>query len=210
LAKAPDTHSDAPSRRPCTLRLDEYDIATREFFSDAVEAVASASDPILGQIHREKVEVLPTSLNTVDSGEIVRHEPILASASMTFSVPDGIEGEFSDVHLAISETAEQFVAAIMPNLFGHVSAITEATGNVVSGAGRPLWEAMLEVLQTIEISFNEDGEPSLPSIVMHPDTAAKIGDPPEGYQEKADAIIARRRDEWLARRRTRRLPRLGR
>lgn len=191
---------------PC-LALDEYDRATREFFSEAVDAVARASDPILGQIQREKVEVIAKSMSTMESGEVVQREPLLSSASVSFSVPDAIDGNFSDVVAAIADTAEQFLSSMMPNIFDHISEICDATGNVVSGKDRPIWDAMIEVLETIAISFDEDRNPSLPSIVMHPDTAAKLGDPPEGYEEKVNEIIARRRDEWLAGRRTRRLPR---
>ncbi len=189
------------------LALDEYDRATREFFSEAVDAVAGASNPILRQIQREKVEVIPKSLNTMESGDVVQRGPMLSSASVTFSVPEAIRGDFDDVIAAIADTADQFVASMMPNIFEHISEICDATGNVVSGKDRPIWDAMLETLETIEILFDEEGNPSLPSIVMHPDTAAKVGDPPEGYEDRCNEIIARRRDEWLARRRTRRLPR---
>lgn len=199
---------DPPPTRP--LPLDEYARATLQFFSDAVEAVARASDPILGQIQREKVEVLPTSLNTVDSGEILRLEPLLSSALVTVSVSDAIRGDFSDAIVAIAETAEQFLATTMPNIYQHISDICDATGNVVSGTDRPTWDAMLEALETISITFDEDGNPSLPSVVMHPDTAAKLGDPPAGYEARSNEIIVRKRDEWLAGRRTRRLPRHSR
>lgn len=201
----PETRRAMPE--PLSLALDEYDRATREFFSEAVDAVARASNPILGQIQREKVEVIARSLNTMESGDVVQREPLLSSASVTFSVPDAIIGDFGDVIAAVADTAEQFVASMMPNIFEHISEICDATGNVVSGKDRPIWDAMVETLETIAISFDEDGNPSLPSIVMHPDTAAKLGSPPEGYEERCNEIISRRRDEWLAGRRSRRLPR---
>lgn len=143
----------------------------------------------------------------MESGNVLQREPLVSSASVTFSVSDAIQGDFTDVVVAIAKTADQFVASIMPQILEHISEICDATGNVVSGKDRPIWDAMVEMMETVAISFDEDGNPSLPSIVMQPDTAAKIGDPPEGYQERLDAIVARRRDEWLARRRTRRLPR---
>lgn len=195
--------------RPHQLALDEYDRATREFFSEAVDAVARASNPILGQVQREKVEVLPRSMNTMESGDIVELEPLLSSASVVLSVPDAIRGDFADVVAAIAQTADQFVASIMPSIFEHISAICDATGNVVSAKGRSYWDAMLEALETISITFDEDGNPSLPSTFMSPENAEEIGDPPEGYEHRCNEIIARRRDEWLAGRRTRRLPRHG-
>lgn len=194
---------------PCPLSLDEYDRATREFYSEAVDAIARASNPILGQIQRERVEVIPTSLSTVGPNAIVRREPLLASALVTLSGPDAVRGDFSDALAAIADTAEQFVASIMPSIYGHISDICDATGNVVSGKGRPIWDSILDTLETVSISFDEDGNPTLPSIVMHPDTAAKLGKPPEGYESRYNEIIVRRRNEWLAGRRTRRLPRQG-
>jgi hypothetical protein len=189
------------------MRLDEYDTAGREFFSEAVEAIARASDPILEQIHREKVEVLPPSISTFESGTVLRKDPMESSATVTFSIPEAIDGDFSDVLAAVADTAEQFVGSLMPKVFEHISEICDATGNVVSGEGRSFWDAMLETLETISISFDEDGNPSLPSIVMHPDMADKLGEPPPGHQDRCNEIIARRRDEWMAGRRTRRLPR---
>lgn len=58
------------------LALDEHDRATREFFSEAVDAVARASDPILGQIQREKVEVIANAVSTMDTGEVVQRAPL--------------------------------------------------------------------------------------------------------------------------------------
>ena len=58
------------------LALDEYDRATREFFSEAVDAVARASDPILGQIQREKVEVIAKSMSTMESDPDIAAGPV--------------------------------------------------------------------------------------------------------------------------------------
>jgi hypothetical protein len=206
-----ERHPGAVNRPPlCHLPLDEYERATREFFSQAVDAVARAGNPILGQVQREQVEVLAPSVNTMDSGEIVRLEPLLSSAFVSFSVSNAIRGDFSNAIVAIAETAEQFVASVIPSVFGHISDICDATGNVISGKDRPIEDVILEALETISISFDEDGNPSLPSLVVSPDAYAKMGNPPEGHEARTNELIARRRNEWLARRRTRRLPRHSR
>lgn len=199
--------TEAVPQPPNPLPLHEYETACRQFFGDAVDAIATASNPIYGQIQRERVEVLARSLNTMDDGQQVSREPMLAEACMTMSIANAIEGDFSDVYVAMTETAEQILASLMPQMFSHISEICDATGNTIDGAGRDIWETLTEALESIEISFDADGNPSLPTLVMHPEAASKLADPPEGFEEQWDEIIRRKRDEWLATRRTRRLPR---
>jgi hypothetical protein len=99
--RAAVTSETPPRASPSPLALDEYELATREFFSEAVDAVARASDPLLGQIQREQVEVLPPSVNTVQSGPKLyasihsyiprrlacRFRPVLRENSRTFTRP---------------------------------------------------------------------------------------------------------------------------
>jgi hypothetical protein len=189
------------------MRLSEYDQATRRFFGDAVNAVARASNPILGQIGQETVEVLATSVHTLDDGTLLENEPMLASASLSVSISGAVGGDLADVHVAIVSTADQFVASMMPAIYNQISDLCEATGNVTSAKDKPLLDAMLETIDAVEISFDRDGNPKLPTIVMHPDMAANLVEPTPEYQERFDKIIERKRNEWLAGRRTRRLPR---
>jgi hypothetical protein len=187
--------------------LDEYHVAGRSFFGEAVHAVARAGDGILSQIRVETVEALPLSQNTLPSGEVLQMAPVESSTIVVLSTQEGIDGRSDDFHAAIAKAANDYVAAVVPQLLEQITRLTEATGNVVDAAGRSIWDAQLEALETIEIYFDRDGVPSLPSLVMNPETAKKIGEPPEGFVEAFNEILTRRRNEWLARRRTRRLPR---
>lgn len=187
-----------------SFALHEYERAGTQFMSDAVSAIASA-EGVLSMVSRERTEYVAVSHNTLDDGETVEMQPFLASSAMTFSVADGIAGDFDEVHVAIAETAADFSSQMTKNILEHISQLCDATGNVVDAKGLSIWEAQLAALETVEISFDADGDPSLPSIVMHPDTAAEMGEPPDDFKDRYDAIIERRRDEWLARRRTRRL-----
>jgi hypothetical protein len=43
-------------------------------------------------------------------------------------------------------------------------------GNAVAGHGRPFgWPVILEVLESIEIDFDDNGEPELPSMISDRD-----------------------------------------
>lgn len=189
--------------------LNEYARASTEFFSTATRALVSGGDGLLSQIASESVEAMTPLQSTLDTGEVIPSPPVKASSLVSMSISDGIVGDFDDIHLAISNLAEAHEKQVVPQMLAHISAICEGTGNVVDGGGRSIWEAQLEMLETISINFDSDGTPSLPQLVVHPDTAAKLGEPPPGFQERYQQVIERRRDEWMAGRRTRRLPRDG-
>jgi hypothetical protein len=157
--------ADAHSPQPGTdvFALDEYAKATAQFFSDAV----------LAQIRVEHVEALPPSRNTLPSGEILEMPPAKAETTLLFSIPDGIDGIFDDVHVAVAQAAKDYAAQVVPHLLQQISNICDAVGNVVDGAGRSIWDAQLEMIKTISIVFDADGDPSLPSLVLHPTTRTR-------------------------------------
>lgn len=192
---------------PAIGSLDEYSTASLAFFSDAVRAIVRAGDGVLSEIGVEQMETIPPMQHTMSSGEVLQTEPLEASSLISFSKAGVIEGDFDEFHLAVYQTAERFEEDMTRYMFGHISEITEATGNVVRANGRSMWEASLEVLETIHLSFDQDGVPSMPTLVVHPDTLERMGDPPPDFADRLNEILIRRRDGWLARRRTRRLPR---
>lgn len=202
------TISTDPSDRPPAsnvFRLDEYDRAGQAFVSEAVKAIASAGSPILAMIAVENVEAIAVSRNTFDDGQILDHEPHKIASTLTMSISEGIAGNFDDIHSAIVQMADEYAAQLVPSMLSQLSDICDATGNVVSGAGRPFWDTYLESLETIALSFEPDGTVNLPTMAVS--NKANIPPQPDGFEERVGAIVERRRDEWMATRRTRRLPR---
>jgi hypothetical protein len=54
----------------------------------------------------------------------------------------------------------------MRQLLKYSGTISEAMGNAVAGNGGPFgWPVILEVLEIIEIDFDDNGEPELPSMI---------------------------------------------
>lgn len=194
---------------PSPFDLDEYASATTGFFTSAVRAVVSASGGLLGKVNSEEVEVLTPMQNTLESGAVISFAPVEASSLVTMTISEGVAGNFDEIHAAVAQLALEHEQQVVPHMIAHLSAVCEGTGNVVDGAGLSVWEGQLKMLETIEIMFDPDGTPSLPQLLMHPDTTANIGEPPADFTQRFEAIIERRRDEWMARRRTRRLPRQG-
>lgn len=191
------------------FRLDEYGAATASFLSDAIHAVARSRHEILSRIAVEQVESLPLAVNTLPSGQMLESEPSEFESLMTFTISDGVAGHFDEIHVAVDDAAETYASGMISRMLKQMSEICDATGNVINVAGRSFWDGILESLETILISFDEDGIPTIPTPLLHPDTAAALGEPPEDFRERYNEILVRRRDEWMAQRRTRRLPRPG-
>lgn len=87
-------------------------------------------------------------------------------------------------------------------MFSTLTQVTDFTGNVVDGKGKGLsHEMLIEMLEKIHIDFDQDGNPLLPSIVIHPDMAKnfeKLKADEDLYKSRFDEIINRKRDAYYA------------
>jgi len=92
-------------------------------------------------------------------------------------------------------------------MLAHISEVCDASGQTIDAEGRDFVDVMIETLETIDISFDENGEHNL-TIVMHPDTLAKLQDkqPTPEQEARIQQILERRREEWNASRSRHDLP----
>ena len=83
--------------------------------------------------------------------------------------------------------------------------VTEKTGNVVDGRGQPFsYETILKGLETIQIDFDSDGKPRMPTMMVSPTMNPRINelieDPAEGkFEKRLQEIIEMKRLEWRER-----------
>lgn len=92
--------------------------------------------------------------------------------------------------------------------FNAISEVAELTGNVVDNRGKPISaELLLEMLDKIEISFDEDGNFHTPSLTVSPETMKQLKEieANKDYHNKYLEIIERKRSQYYAKKRTRRL-----
>lgn len=156
-----------PSAR--LFALCEYDQAFEGFLTAAIRALMRSNDPILQKVRHEVVEHLPSQRITVASGDMVESCPIDVRMDFMFKDADVVAGDVAALTVALDKAAEQGVSTLMPGVFDYLSKICEATGNVVDAAGRPLThELILSALEKVEIDFDENDEPIMPTLVVHP------------------------------------------
>lgn len=188
----------------------EYDIGGVRWFSNASREMARALHPMLAQVTREELAegppplaegaALPPEASSLYRPMAVRHE-------WTVSIEDvaafNLDQFLSDLHALADSMGGQMVRGMLE----HISAVTEENGNTIEAGGRDFFDVFAETLESIEMSFDDDGRPNL-TIVMHPDQAKKLRDKQPTPEQKAriDAILTRRKEEWLASRHRRDLP----
>jgi hypothetical protein len=132
---------------------------------------------------------------------------IEASHVVTANVQDAANGAVDPFLAMVFELADAFGSQLTQGMLAHISDVCDASGQTIDAGGRDFIDVMIETLETVEMSFNEDGNPNL-TMVVHPDTAKKLRDktPTPEQEERIQQILERRREEWNASRRRHDLP----
>jgi len=137
----------------------------------------------------------------------------LEKAQGKISVETSPQGglSFQSVLKSIDDVAQQMAQQEKQMLFRRINQVTEETGNVIDARSQPLSAKILnDSLKMMHIEFTDDGEPHLPSLVVHPDVAKRLMEHKDTEEdavekERHDQIIARKREEFFARESRRKL-----
>ncbi len=95
-----------------------------------------------------------------------------------------------------------------PQLFQSIAEMTAAADMAIDAAGKPFSaDLYLQALEKIDIGFDDDGHPILPSLHVGPALRDVAERAMEEVRENPAfaAILNRKREEFLAKKRTRRL-----
>ena len=112
----------------------------------------------------------------------------------------------------VPKIAAQIIDAQHKTIFGKINEVTSRTGMVTDARGKPFSpEMLLESLKKMEISFDQTGEARMPTLVMAPKLADSVKDKlPEWDKDpelkrRLNAIIQKKRQEWIDRENSRKL-----
>jgi len=88
-------------------------------------------------------------------------------------------------------------------VFQTLNKAIDETGNSIDGKGQPLsLELMFQALERIEIPFDDDGQPIMPSMVIHPKQSQKLKEliaeeEKEGkFSERHRLLVEKKRKVW--------------
>ena len=105
----------------------------------------------------------------------------------------------------INRAAEEMAVKTSELFFERLTKITDETGNVVSSDGAPFSiDLFLELLEKMEIDFDEAGNPSGLSFVPFTSSISRVISQAEA-DPRYQAIIERKREEWYVRESNRKL-----
>lgn len=188
----------------------EYEIGGVRWFSDTVREMQRALHPLLAQIPRVELadrparpaegEPLPAEASSLYRPTVVSHEWRVSIEDVVAFQADQF---LADTYTLADNTGGQIVKAFLEL----VSDVSEEYGNVIDGSGRDFFDVYADSLETIDMSFDDDGQHNL-TVVLRSDQMDNLrGKKPTPEQEaRINAILERRREEWRASRRRRDLP----
>lgn len=188
----------------------EYGAAASAWISLAVDTWSCELHPLLAEIRREPIGDLPRpEEHAPETSDLASplFRGIEASHSLTIDVQEALRGDVDSFLTMAFDLADAFGSQLMKGMLAHISEICDASGQTVSAEGRDFFDVMIETLETIDISFDENGKHNL-TVVVNPDTAKKLGDknPTPEQEARAEQVLDRRRKEWNASRRRHDLP----
>lgn len=119
----------------------------------------------------------------------------------------GIENKISEMTQAMGSTMEKA-------LFKMIEDVTDQTGNVVHGGGKPFHLSMFwDAMEKMAIDFDERGQPRMPTWVVHPEMMAAIEKRADEWNgdvtlaKRRAEVLEKKREEWRDREATRKLAR---
>jgi len=183
----------------------EYNAAVQRFVNTGVRALMEALGGPYSLASRESINQLPDYTDPPNDDQTSQGRLIEATFDAAISKDEIISGDFEGIIVSMSRIAVELEAQISQAMIAHITEESARSGNVVSS--ELSYDSIIDTLENVELSFDESGNPNL-SFVAAPEAIQKIkelGNPSAEQQKRFDDIIAKRRSEWDARRRDRRL-----
>lgn len=187
-------------------RLVEYDAAWQHVVQRALDGFVASHD-LLGKIARHPTRHVGPIRNVRTPQVLDQPREALEAAALIQKAD--LRACSVDAHTSfVAELATQHVSAMAKMFFRTVDKVTEAAGTTHDAAGQPLtWDAILDMLERMPVSFDRDGTPKPPVFVAHPDTLEKLAPITDAQRARQTEILRKKGEEHAAAKRTRRLPR---
>lgn len=169
-------------------------------------------DPLFSQIRQERHFEGSRMSSAIGGGEFEQTGYKKMQGDVSVKTKDIIEkGPLAFIE-EMQKTIEEIQKQMSETLFDKMREITEKTGNIVNARGQEFsFDHFLELLEKMQIDFDEHGNPSMPTLVVSPELGVKLQHKikewkaNEEYNKKYDNLIARKRKEWNDRESNRKL-----
>jgi hypothetical protein len=183
-----------------------YDRAMAEFVTSVIDGFVALS-PLIGGI-RMQPTVHAGPIRNVPGPEPVDH-PLNRFESCISIETDVIRNSrIDEFDFALHNLAKQHEHDLTQTMLSTLQDVTTATGNVINAEGKPFsFDMVNDMLEKIEIAFDDHGLPIMPTIVVSPETYEKIAhvSPTPEQMHRQREILIHKKAKYDAQKRTRRL-----
>ncbi|TGD84354.1 hypothetical protein BayCH28_25970 [Mycolicibacterium sp. CH28] len=191
----------------------EYIAGAMKWLDKAVDGLARCIHPILGSTGRETVRDLPPpgqSPSPGCDGAAMTFRTIRLTHEWTIDVKEVLNFDVDSFLEDVNNLADEFGGQLVSAMVEHISEVCESRSQTINAEGRDFFEVLIEVAETMELTFDEDGRLQT-QLLLHPDTYARISErQPTAEQEmRLRSVIDRKREEWNATRRRCQLPEIS-
>jgi hypothetical protein len=192
------------------FKLTEYAGAEAQFVYRTIDELSRSRGGIVGLIGREQAPRTGTTQVTTEDGATVEFSATEIAAPIKLEWDDIVAGDAGSLLASLDEAAEQHHEQLAKYIFSTLDTLTEATGNRVDAAGKSYFQYMYEMYEKVELTFEPDGSisPSFTLIASEETVAAmerKRAEMTADEDRDLNALIDRKRQEYFARRRRRKL-----
>ncbi|MBI1335227.1 MAG: hypothetical protein GC165_20380 [Armatimonadetes bacterium] len=189
---------------PSFLRSHEYDYAFNVFMRKALEGEI-ARDPLLRRTLKRTTNHSGRLRHVFE--EIWNRTPTRFEASYTIPREATRESDFACFHLEIRALGEKFRVQLARSRAETLEEGVKRSRQIIPGNPVLTWDNLLRALEHINVSFNEDGEPRKFEIEAGGGALKTLAQSirPVDFDERVMEIVERKREEWDAKKRRRRL-----
>jgi hypothetical protein len=183
------------------FRAPAYDDRYVEVYREIVDALI-AEDPVLGEIKSEFSRHIGPRRN-VRGAEPLDQPSMVISANSQLAVSDVLNTNIEAHDEMLYMTAQEVIEHRTKDFFSRVSQITDAVGTSVTGGGAPTLEQFRELLERMDLAFDEDGSLSKNlRLYVGPSNADKARELMEAAanDDAIREIIAKKRKAWMEKR----------
>jgi len=187
------------------FRLPEHDIAAKTVAHPAIDELSLVHAPSLRLFLRRPVPHVPVARVNIDDQPPLRIAPVPRADGGRFDIRAVVVGRFDDLVANLGTAARNTAKTKVRYMQSVLDRVTEATGQ--RRPRRPSWETLMAMLENAPVGFDDDGNPTF-KIIAGPAAADKFNNLPEQTAKQRaawDALMERKRDEFRARERHRRL-----
>lgn len=187
----------------------EFEAGGARWLTEAARALSKELHPLLAEIPSMQINDIPASNDAESMPEEASplFRPATISHEWTASLEEAVEFDRERFLASLHGLADAIGSQSVRHLVSFMSDTAKAHNNTIEANGRDFYEAFAEAVEKVEMVFDDEGKSDM-MLMINPAFARKLRDrpPTEEQQERIDAIINRRREEWIAARRRRELP----